>query len=511
MFNDLPVWDIDDGVLVRLGEAMVPSLAVGTDLDTPLGTPDDDENVATLANGELRLPAGYTYFGQFVDHDITFDPVSSLARQTDPDALTDFRTPRFDLDSLYGRGSSDQPYLYDRDGVHLLLQATQPADPALGFPDLQRNVNGRALIGDPRNDENHIVSQLQVAVIRFHNAVVDKLQADSNPLTGNDLFKKAQQLVRWHYQWVVVHDFLPRIVGDGVVPDILRDDPWFSNGASVSLDKVKLRFFHWEKAPYMPVEFSVAAYRYGHSVIRSSYNLNMTAVASPANANIHRIPIFSTDLNPLASLAGMSPIPADWDVDWHFFLPNITGPEPRPDLPQPSYKVDADLASPLMPLPTTIAGPDAAPVGFPQTAPNIMQSLAVRNLLRAKRLQLPSGQDVARAMGVTPIDEATLYSGNFAGLSDADKTALDGKAPLWFYILREADVVAGTEHLGPVGGRIVAEVLIGLLAGDPLSYLNIEPNWVPTLPPANAAFSLSDLINFGLPALPDPAPTPYPA
>ena len=170
----------------------------------------------------MRLPAGYTYFGQFVDHDITFDPVSSLVRQNDPDALTDFRTPRFDLDSLYGRGPADQPFLYEPGGVKLRLGEPRSANPEVAGPDLQRNADERALIGDPRNDENLIVSQLQVAMIKFHNKVVDRVAQPTRSSRATTSSSSPSRRVRWHYQWVVIHDFLRRLVGADVINDILK-------------------------------------------------------------------------------------------------------------------------------------------------------------------------------------------------------------------------------------------------------------------------------------------------
>src|SRR4051812_29718011 len=207
---------------------------------------------------EGGVPSLYTYLGQFVDHDITFDPASSLQKQNDPEALVDFRTPAFDLDNVYGRGPGDQPYIYDNSDAFLLGDALQGGGDA-GAKDLPRNAAAqgrrRALIGDPRNDENAIVSQLQGLFLRFHNR---KLQ--DNP--GISSFETVQRLVRFHYQYVVLNDFLPRIVHSSVL------DQLKTNG---KYDAHKLAYFHWKNAPFMPVEFSVAAYRFGHSMVRPGY------------------------------------------------------------------------------------------------------------------------------------------------------------------------------------------------------------------------------------------------
>src|SRR2546426_3750016 len=171
MFRTLPPAQFDAGVLHDLAAAMTAEFEA---TPTPETEADDEENTG--------ISAGYTYLGQFIDHDLTFDPVSSLQRQNDPDALEDFRTPRFDLDCVYGRGPNDQPYLYDDDGVHMLLGRQLRGNDDPGTRDLQRNrpENGRqrALIGDPRNDENVIVSQLQGIMIRFHNSVADFLKPE---------------------------------------------------------------------------------------------------------------------------------------------------------------------------------------------------------------------------------------------------------------------------------------------------------------------------------------------
>jgi hypothetical protein len=428
------------------------------------------------------ISSGYTYWGQFIDHDLTFDPASSLQKTNDPDGLTDFRTPRFDLDSVYGRGPDDQPYLYEDDGIRLRLsdrKLTGNGDD--GTFDLQRNApkagQKRALIGDPRNDENVIVSQLQGIFIRFHNRVA--------ALTGAK-FAEVQRIVRWHYQWAVLHDFLRTIVGDDTLLAVL---PHLKNDTSIYDDKPELRFFHWRNEPFMPVEFSVAAYRFGHSMIRPEYRLNSTLPG--------RFPIFSTTEK---DLRGFDEFPDNWAIDWTLFF------RFRPDAPvkgknrvQPAYKIDSSLVSPLGNLPAVIAVNPAV--------------LAERNLLRGLSMSLPSGQTVARHMCIPPIDDAHLRLGKLTN-EDFDKNPLlvdrfpnfRDNAPLWYYILAEVQqqFIKGDKkdetplHLGPVGGRIVAEVFAGLILGDNHSFLAQQPCWrpLPQLCRDGKHFGIADLITF---------------
>jgi hypothetical protein len=495
MFRHLPVYEHRAKSLVELAGKMVHGLEDGK-LDKPLDEPDEDENTAEL-DGELRLPAGYTYFGQFVDHDITFDPVSSLVRQNDPDGLRDFRTPSFDLDSLYGSGPADQPYLYDPDGVHLALGEARSEDPRLRGPDLPRGPGGRAIIGDPRNDANLIVSQLQVAFLLFHNRVVDRVAADQPKLRATDVFKLAQQQVRWHYQWTVIHDYLRRLVGEEVVADILHPEKYMAHLGPHTVLRDRRLFYLWKQVPFMPVEFSVAAYRFGHSLARPSYVIN-DDIRLPVSDNANRIPFMSQAGDPRQSLNGFHPLPQGYGIQWKYLLPDTNDAPGSNDayLPQPSYKLDAEISHPLGALPTSVAEPEEIVHGEPAS---IAQSLPVRNLIRGLRLGLPSGQDVARAMGITPLDDDELLDD--LDLKDRTRKDLNGAAPLWFYVLKEADVTADGAHLGPVGGRIVAEVLIGLLSGDPLSYLSVDPTWTPTLPSrVQGTFTLTDLINFAKPA-----------
>ncbi|MDQ4090296.1 MAG: heme peroxidase family protein [Actinomycetota bacterium] len=410
---------------------------------TPLAPSDQALTALAQSMGEgpesgdnPDIPSGYTYLGQFVDHDITYDPVSSLERVNDPDALHSFRTPRFDLDSLYGTGRRDSPWLYDQgDTDKLLLGHNEGAqfEPV----DLPRNEQGRALIGDPRNDIHAIIGQLHLAFVRFHNAAVDLVRSRFVP--PDEIFDEARRITCWHYQWVVLHDLLPRIAGAEVVSEALR----------------RPRFYTWRRQPFLPVEFSGAAYRFGHSQVRAGYRLNDGLEVLPILTEI-RVP------NPIQHLGGFRRLPKRWTVQWDLFFA-IDG-----STPQLSRCIDTQLAEPLRMLPADVDRP--------------RRSLALLNLLRGRALGLPSGQAVAAAMG-TGVPNTRLD--------------LTGETPLWFYLLREADVLQDGRRLGPTGGRIVAEVLVGMLRGDPGSFLSLAPGWEPELPSSRAGhFDMVDLLRF---------------
>jgi hypothetical protein len=455
-----------------------------SDFDGPKDGPDAEES---------GIPALYTYFGQFIDHDLTFDPDGSFQKQKDPSAQTDFRSPAFDLDNVYGRGPGDQPYMYDTDGKSLLLgdPITQGKPP--GAHDLQRTAAGRALIGDPRNDENAIVSQLQGLIIRFHNRMVK-----NHP---NESFEHVQALVRHHYQYVVLNDFLPRLVSKPVL-DGLR-----TNGV---YDRNKLKFYYVRTYPYMPIEFSVAAYRLGHSMIRPGYRLNDTVL----------LPIFPLPANETEGvpgfpegLTGFRRLISDWALDWGRFIDIDTRPygteSDTPTKPQVvqnfnrlqfAYRIDTALVDPLKNLPAIVAG-------------NPPPSLALRNLERGVQFGLPSGQAVASALGVPVLPDDKILIGQATGDSipnivTAAGSAFAGNCPLWTYILAEAMqnpatvTIPVTEsktitspQLGPVGGRIIAEVFLGLMFADPGCYLNTNAHWTPAL---GAGYALRDFVRFAM-------------
>ena len=490
MFRYLPAADFPEAALVALADTIshgefAERIEAGVEVDTPL-------DQAEPADENPSIPSGYTYLGQFIDHDITFDPMSSLDRFNDPDALQDFRTPRLDLDSVYGSGPDDQPFLYDSDGKHLLLGDDKDFDPRKARPDLPRNTADprRALIGDKRNDENLIVSQLHATFLRFHNRVLETEAGDD--------FALAQQIVRWHYQWIVLHDFIPRIVGPATYQEVI--------GGRGGMPAHRCYDAKGRYA-YIPVEFSVAAYRFGHSQVRPSYALNrIVRSADPTEqafggkrAKFHRIPIFSlTDVTqkPLANLNGFRELPGFWAMDWAFFFDGLASDGEVPAgsiVPQPSYKIDTTLVDPLTSLPDRQSETNRA-----------RRSLSALNLLRGWRMGLPSGQSVARKMGLDALSDDQLFdhadadraAARQALLAEAKNRFADN-CPLWFYILREAELVADGVHLGQVGGTIVAEVLSGLVMEDRFSFLAQWPNWRPTLPGATSGhFTMADLINF---------------
>ncbi len=507
MFDLRPAMRLPRPALEAIATAMIKEV---------LGRPIT-ETESSLENP--AVPAGYTYFGQFVAHDITFDPTPLTESAIDVEALEDFRTPALDLDSVYGSGPDDQPYLYSR----LKLRVGEsPGNAEARFGtrfDLSRlpgpPADDRiALIGDRRNDENKIVAQIHAALMAFHNKVIDDdnllRKVTSNRLTMETVrFRAAASIVRWHYQWIVVHDYLDRILEPYVLEEVLNRPGHMPRLPNYL--KAAARY------AYVPVEFSGAAFRFGHPMIRPSYALNFEIGTEP-NADPKkpsRIPTFSGDPDPAKSLNGFpGTLPRNWGIDWGYFLDNLSprvaaGPADgrKFQVPQPSYRIGAQLVSPLADLPRFRNLPDT-----------FARSLAFRNLARGLMLGLPSGEAVAGALGIPAMPPDIVWSAGSCLASkrpppDADaKEAmkqtndkrkrirkdwagdggpLQGSTPLWYYILREAEyfgvtrkpddpcIAFGGQHLGPVGSRIVAETLIGLLWYDRDSFLHRSRDFVP--------------------------------
>ena len=431
------------------------------------------------AKKTTSVPVAHIFFGQFIDHDITLDLTSSFARLDAAESTVNFRTPTLDLDNIYGDGPDGSPYLYHNvasggagsefNGIKILVGADAPGATALQQQDLARSAHGRAIIGDPRNDENRIISQLQLGFIRFHNRVADTLH--SKGLTGRTLFDECRRTVTWHYHWVVVNDFLRAMVGAPLIADILAngrkiyrpDDCPF--GADAGPD------------PFIPVEFAVAGFRFGHSMIPQRIQIQ---AGKPA------LEVFGATLGfgfqPLGDPKGV--------VEWPQVLDLGNATVDRAD------KLDTKLAADLLDLPFVGDGD--------------VKSLALRNLLRGQAFRLPSGEHVAEACE-RPANEIAKVTNKAQALAGAATPAatLAGGTPLWLYILVEAaeigrETSSGNfdkgEGLGPVGGRIVAETLIGLLELDDRAYLGSNRAWSTALAAdrlgPNGVFTLLDLLTF---------------
>jgi Animal haem peroxidase len=427
-----------------------------------------------------NMTAGVTFFGQFIDHDLTLDLKSPLRELSQPRQTTNFRTAAFDLDSVYGNGPQESPQLYQREGGVIKMRVDiLPGSEAVSRKgavryDLPRDGNFQAIIGDSRNDENVVISQFHVAMLKFHNAVTDHLRAQPShaDMRPERLFEIAQRLVRWHYQWIVLHEFLPLTIGQERVTDILQQGQRIYNLADPSSTHT-LR--NARRNPLIPIEFSVAAYRFGHSQVRPSYRLNFGPTGgSPFFAFAFDDSIDPNNPDP-PDMRGGKRAPRrfiDWQTFFNFGDGNV----------RQNKKIDAKLSSVLMFLLGT-RGP--AP-GMPTDG---VQSLASRNLMRHVNFALPSGQMIARVLGVPVLTPEQL--------EDLQPFGLERRTPLWFYILKEAEVLENGLRMGPVGSRIVGEVFIGLLGADRESFLASQPNWRPVLPSETPGdFRITDLLKF---------------
>jgi hypothetical protein len=413
----------------------LPAIEEDEQLLQVLGGPGGVCDAADGCEDALGVAAGWPFFGQLIAHDITADR-SPLAHQAAGERTENFRSPRADLECIYGDGPVGHPFLYRRDDpAKLLLGLNEAGQEA----DLPRNREGVALIGDPRNDVHLFVSQLHLAMLRLHNCVVDHLRRRA-AVPEADVFDAARRGVSWLYQWVIVNDYLPRLVGPELVEEIQTE------GA---------RHYSHGPTPRIPLEFADAAFRYGHSQVRDDFELN------PRSGRLRLFP----------DLLGFGPVPAERAVDWDRLF-DVAG---RPAA-QRAKRIDGKLVPSLIALPEAITG---------EVEVEAYRSLAGRDLQRGHAYGLPSGESVARAMGETPLsaEETSLTSAGWTG-----------ETPLWLYVLLEAELRGEGERLGPVGGRIVAEVLIGIIDADPASYRSLAPGWAPPLPARGERFGLTDML-----------------
>lgn len=441
--------------------------AVQSIINQPVFSPNNPDNAA--------MTAGVTFFGQFLDHDVTFDRRSVLLANADPARTRNFRTAAYDLDSVYGEGPERSSELYDtRSGDYKFRVDPIPGSQAVSRGgvqryDLPRDSAGEALIADSRNDENVILSQFQVAMLRFHNAVIDHLRAQPR-LRGTpprELFEQARRTVTWHYQWIILHEFLPQTIGQSRLDRLLRDGPDHYRADSRRDSGGN---------PLLPIEFSVAAYRFGHSQIRPSYRMNFGADASTQVFAF----IFDDALDPHGAdpndFRGAKRAARRF-IDWQTFFDFGDGNVRRNKL------IDAKISTPMFLLPGSLAPSPGLPADG-------MQSLASRNLTRHVNFGLPSGQAIAARLRVPALTPAQLPELQPYGMAES--------TPLWYYVLKEAEVMEAGVRLGPVGSRIVGEVFVSLLRADRDSYLSDNPRWKPNLPSAGGpgTFRITDLLRF---------------
>ncbi len=435
MFPELPEQRADPAALLRLAAAMVDR------------APDDPRR------DNPDMPAGYAILAQFVDHDLTFDPrISGTAEAPAPD---EDRAPRLALDSLYGPGPEFAPALYD---------AARPwrfAIPDAGAPvsDLPRAAAGAAQIGDRHNDGNLAIAQLHLALCRIHNAVADRIPRGATPARR---FAEARRLVTWHYQWVVIEDLLPRLC-DPVTLTQVRAGRRCLGAADGSL----------------PDEFVGAAFRVVHAMVRERYEVNDLRASGGGAGPAGLDRLFRRGCGSAEAAVG-----PEWTIDWRRFFAFPAEGRALPRI-NPCRRIGPQVAPGLDSLLDAPAGTAAAP-----------GRLAARNLLRGQAMGLPSGQAVARAMGVAPLTPAQIATGPDGAIAAA--AGLLEATPLWHYLLKEAQLLCDGRHLGPVASQIVAETLLSVAEETPESYPAAVRPWRPTLPRRDRTrFDMVDFLRVG--------------
>ncbi len=449
--------------------------------------------LAMTANdaGSSVLPAGFTYLGQFVDHDLSFDRTSvTLGESVSPADLLQARSPSLDLDFLYGAGPDDPVSArFYSDAAHLKMGRTAavgPDEARSGF-DLPRAGSGptaaarrQALIPDPRNDENLAVAQTHLAFIRFHDRVVDTLPATPPA----QRFARARRRVVAHYQWMLRHDFLPRICEPSVIDDV------FTNGRKVFEVGVDAT-----SVPTMPIEFSVAAYRLGHSMIRPAYSWNRRFDDGAGSLDL----LFTFSATG-GDLGGGRRLPSNWIADFRRLYEFTEAGRADLSIPEARFnrakRIDTRIVRVLRNLPTGSFGGPGVPFDDPTA------NLAFRNLTRARMVRLATGQQMAallrsRGVAVADLTRAQIRDGDGGAtletLTPGQRSAVLDDTPLLFYILREAELNGG--KLNGVGARIVAETFHRAMEGSQPSIVR-NPAWRPSFGPDSDTFRMVDLLLF---------------
>src|SRR5256714_1321160 len=403
--------------------------------------------------GDLA-PSGFVYLGQFLDHDLTRDETRLEHASNAPERTRNLHSPRLNLETIYGGGPSKSPELYD-------LSETGRETFLLGETEAMSNIpatrddfcrrNGIPLLADRRNDQHLIIAQLHVAFLQFHNRIVDLLERGefSDVSFANEtIFETSRRLVVWHYQWIIRNEFLKWFVLPEILADIERNGPRFFKPAPA------------QEVPALPIEFTQAAFRFGHSMVQRQYEINRWLGLVRLRDLISKT----------AADQRERPLAANRVVDWDRFTRTWGGNANFAE------NLDPLISEDMFSLPAA-----AMPVVF-KTAPPPLPEMT---LLRGSRIGLPSGQEACRSAGLAALADAQIGFDE-EGNEFLRRRGLNEKTPLWYYLLREAELLGirkfrGGECLGPLGSRIVAEVLLGVMNADPDHYFNVDPGWRPLL------------------------------
>jgi hypothetical protein len=449
------------------------------------------------ADDSTTLQSWLTYYGQFLDHNLDFDNTDQPTAPVNVNDLVNSEAGVFDLHNLFGFGPFGSPQLYAPDHKHLLVNCVLGPPLATGFAnvisgnangacDLARQANGTAIVFDPRDDENQIISQITVAWILFYNHFIDQ---------GMDAFDAMQQTVGY-YQLLIFDQVLPNYVtnpGDWQeYATQIGPRTWAIHTPDVHGNTV-------------PVEFSVGAYRFGHSLVRNSYTINdldPTSANPPGNnVSIFNLSTFQTgDLSGGAALQGTAQQAApgcqaadqthllcatasDHQIEWKYFV-----------MPMNSSGRDGgqtNFARQTQPTisPALFNLPSEAIAGCPDNADPVCNgsgSLIARDFARGQYDGLPSGQDVAAALGCPVIPAASI--------NPTHDAVFDNGTPLLYYVLAEAQQAHTV--LGCEGSKIISEEFLNALAGPGGSpYTEISPD--PSLTPFSGDsghFTIEDLL-----------------
>ena len=394
--------------------------------------------------GDLA-PSAFVYLGQFLDHDLTRDETPLAQAEAAPERTENFHTPRLNLESVYGGGPEKSPQLYDcskRGAETFLVGETSAASEISVTRDDFFRRNGRPMLADDRNDQHLILAQLHVSFLQFHNKLVDLLKRGA--FADETIFQTARRLTVWHYQWIVRHEFLNYFI----LPDVLID-----------IERHGARLFHLNgNKPELPIEFTQAAFRFGHTMVQPQYDINCWRGLVKLRDLVRRV-------RPNES---SPPLSADQVIDWDRFTRTWGGNANFAE------NIDTLVAEDLFDLPAA-----AMPIRTKRRPPPLPEM----TLIRGSRIGLPCGQEACRLAGEKAIPAARM--GFDREEDDFLRThGLSERTPLWYYLLREAEALGlrrfrGGECLGPLGSRLVAEVLLGVLECDPDYYGNVSPDWKP--------------------------------